>query len=53
MKVLFIKDLRAVAQKDTIKDVKDGYAQSFLIPRGYAIVATAQKIKEQEAKEKE
>jgi len=36
MKVLFIKDLRGQGKKGEIKEVKDGYAQNFLIKNGYA-----------------
>ena len=36
MKVLFTKDLKGQGKKGEIKDVKDGYAQNFLIKKGYA-----------------
>ncbi len=36
MKVLFIKDLKGQGKKGEIKEVKDGYAQNFLIAKGYA-----------------
>jgi len=41
MKVIFIKELAGVAKKGEIKDVNDGYAQNFLIAKGFAQVATA------------
>jgi large subunit ribosomal protein L9 len=41
MKVIFIKELAGVAKKGEIKDVNDGYAQNFLIAKGFARVATA------------
>ena len=36
MKVIFIKDLRGQGRRGEIKEVKDGYADNFLIKNGYA-----------------
>ena len=36
MKVIFIKDLRGQGKKGEIKEVKDGYAENFLIKNNYA-----------------
>jgi large subunit ribosomal protein L9 len=41
MKVLFKKDVKDVGREGDVKDVADGYARNYLIPRGLAIAATA------------
>ena len=41
MKVLFKKDVPDVAQDRAGKDVADGYARNFLMPRGLAVAARA------------
>lgn len=40
MKVIFIKDLKGQGKKNDILEVADGYAQNFLIKKGYAVAAT-------------
>ncbi len=42
MKVIFIKDLRGQGKRGEIKEVKDGYAENFLIKKGYAQKLTEQ-----------
>lgn len=44
MKVLFLKDVGGVAQRNTVKEVSDGYALNYLIPRGLAVQATPDKL---------
>lgn len=41
MKVIFIKDLKGQGKVGDQKNISDGYAKNFLIPKGYAIEATA------------
>ena len=54
MKVIFTKDLKKVAKKGDIKEVKDGYAENFLIKNKYAVPYTEKNISnlKEEAKEK-
>lgn len=42
MNVILKQDLSNLGHKDDIVSVKDGYARNYLIPKGYAINATAQ-----------
>jgi large subunit ribosomal protein L9 len=39
MKVIFVQDLPNIAKAGDTKEVADGYARNFLIPRGLAVVA--------------
>ena len=45
MKVIFIKDLRGQGKRGEIKEVKDGYAENYLIKNGYANKLTEQNYK--------
>jgi len=40
MKVLLIKDVKALGVAGEIKEVKDGYGQNFLVGKGFAKLAT-------------
>ena len=41
MKVIFLKDLKGQGKKGDVKEVSDGYANNFLIAKGYAKQATS------------
>lgn len=44
MEVIFIKDLKNQGKKGQIKNVKDGYAQNFLIKNGYAVIKNKENL---------
>jgi large subunit ribosomal protein L9 len=46
MKVLLVKDVKSLGNTGEIKEVKDGYAQNFLIKKGLARLATTQVIEQ-------
>jgi len=46
MKVIFLKDLKNQGKKGDIKIVKDGYAENFLIKKGYATKVTEKNLGE-------
>ncbi len=52
MKVVFHEDVRGQGKKGEIKDVSDGYARNYLIPRKLASEATADAINAIKLKEK-
>ncbi len=52
MKVIFSTDVRGQGKKGEMKEVSDGYARNYLIPRGLAAEATADNINAMKLKEK-
>ena len=49
MRVVLLKDVPKVGRKYDVKDVSDGHALNFLIPRGLAEKATSQALKKIES----
>lgn len=52
MKVIFAVDVKGQGKKGEMKEVSDGYARNFLLPRGLAAEATADNINAMKVKEK-
>ena len=52
MKVLLIKDVKALGKAGEIKEVKDGYGNNFLIGKGFAKAATPDVLRQYEAAQK-
>jgi large subunit ribosomal protein L9 len=50
MRVVFLDDVENVARAGEIKEVKDGYARNFLLPRKLAAAANAATMQQAEAK---
>lgn len=48
MRIIFLQDVKGVGRKFEIKEIKDGYARNFLLPRQLAAVATAGALKKLE-----
>ncbi|KPJ54635.1 hypothetical protein AMJ47_04025 [Parcubacteria bacterium DG_72] len=44
MKVVLLQDIDRIGKKYEIKEVKDGYARNFLIPKGLVKIATLQAV---------
>ncbi len=53
MKVLLIKDVKALGKAGEIKEVKDGYGQNFLIGKGLAKLATLEVVENWKAEQEE
>lgn len=53
MKVLLLTDVKGQGKKDEIKNVSDGYARNFLLPRKLAVEVTPAVLAELEARRAE
>jgi len=49
MKVIFLEDVASVARAGEIKEVAEGYARNYLIPRKLAMLATPRAVSEAKA----
>ncbi|MBI2630944.1 50S ribosomal protein L9 [Candidatus Nomurabacteria bacterium] len=52
MKVIFLQDVPRVGKRHDVKEVNDGYAMNFLVPRKLAEFATPKAISELEKRKK-
>lgn len=52
MKVIFLQDVKGQGKKGEMKEVSDGYARNYLIPRNLAAQATADNLNALKIKEK-
>ena len=51
MKVLLIKEVKALGKTGEIKEVKDGYGQNFLVAKGFAKIATPEVVERWKAEQ--
>ena len=52
MKVIFLVDVKGKGKKGEMKDVSDGYARNFLLPKKMAVEATADHVNTMRMQEK-
>lgn len=52
MKVILLKDIKGTGKKGEVKEVSDGYARNFLLPKKMAVVADQTNVKELNEKNK-
>lgn len=50
MKVILLQDVKNLGKEGEIKEVSDGYARNFLIPKGLVLEATKANLKENQEK---
>ena len=46
MKVILLKDVKGTGKKGEVKEVSDGYARNFLLPKKVAVIADNTAMKE-------
>ena len=54
MEIILLQDVERLGSKNDIVTVKDGYGRNFLIPKGYAVLATpsAKKMREENLRQR-
>ncbi len=52
MKVILLKDDKKLGKKGEVKNVSEGYARNFLIPKGIVVEASKGNLKDLEQKTK-
>ena len=52
MKVILLKDVKGTGKKNEVKEVSDGYARNFLLPKKVAVIADNTAMKELNEKNK-
>jgi len=45
MKIILKKDVQGLGYKDDVLTVKDGYGRNYLLPQGYAVIASVSALK--------
>lgn len=50
MQVIFIQQVPGVAQRDEVREVKEGFALNYLLPQGLAVRATPERVAAVKAK---
>ena len=48
MKIVLLQDIKSLGKKGDIKDISEGYARNFILPKNLGVLATAEKIIEVE-----
>ena len=46
MKIILKKDVLGLGYKDEVLTVKDGYGRNYLLPQGFAVLATEKAVKQ-------
>lgn len=52
MKLILLQDIKNIGKKGEIKDVSDGFAMNFLLPKKLAVLATTKNVQNIKAEEK-
>ena len=52
MKVILNEDIKGMGKKGDIKEISEGYARNFLLPKGKASLATKGSVAQSELKKK-